>query len=164
MLKKISFEDEEFGDSQREQQVLQQNESAGIAIQKQVVYELPTVQHLMNLLEINPGIILIKFGADWCKPCKKIKPLVDGFFASSPPNVICADLNVDENNSMLYSYLKKNRMVNGIPVLLMYKLGNKSIIPTDSVTGADLNDLHRFFQRCGNHMRSLQMAFRSTSS
>lgn len=139
-------------------------ESATIARRKVIITEMRTVDDLMSLLNQNPGMVLIKFGADWCKPCKQIKHLVDAFFADSPHNVLCADLNVDEN-VMLYSYLKRRRMVNGIPVILMYKYGNKSVIPTDSVTGGNPVDLQNFFRRCGLHLSNLNEAFaRITSS
>ena len=32
-----------------------------------------------ELLPKNNGYIIIKFTADWCGPCKKIKPHVDNF-------------------------------------------------------------------------------------
>ena len=35
---------------------------------------------LLLLLEKNPGLIIIKLGASWCRPCKTIKPVVDAFF------------------------------------------------------------------------------------
>jgi hypothetical protein len=59
----------------------------------------------------------------------------------------------------LYAYLKKNKMVNGIPVMLMYKKGNASFIPDDSVTGADPAALDAFFKRCGNHLALLERAY-----
>ena len=46
-------------------------------------------------------------------------------------------------------------MVNGIPVILLYKKGNVSYIPDDAITGADPADLDKFFKRCGLHLRSV---------
>ena len=40
---------------------------------------------------------VVEFWATWCGPCKKIKPVVDAFFASSPDNVICCEIDVDES-------------------------------------------------------------------
>ena len=105
----------------------------------------------MLLLSHNPGLIIIKLGAEWCGPCKKIKPAINGFFASSPPEVVCADIDVDVSFDF-YSFLKSKRMVNGIPVILCYKKGNKTYIPDDIITGSDPNELHNFFTRCGNHL------------
>lgn len=107
-----------------------------------------------QLLEQNPGLILLKLGATWCRPCKQIKPVVDGFFASSPPNVLCCDVDVDESTD-LYAYLKSKKMVNGIPVILCYKKGNTTFIPDDSITGAKPADLDAFFTRCNLHLQSV---------
>jgi thiol-disulfide isomerase/thioredoxin len=96
----------------------------------------------------------LKLGATWCGPCKKIKPVVDAFYASSPDNVICCDVDVDESFD-LYAYLKSKKMVNGVPVMMCYKKGNTSFIPDDSITGADPVELDKFFKRCNLHLMSI---------
>ena len=118
---------------------------------KQVVSEIPTRDAFFHLLKHNPGLIVIKLGAEWCGPCKLIKNVVHAFFASSPPEVVCADIDVDQSFDF-YSFLKSKKMVNGIPVLLCYKKGNSTYIPDDSVTGSDPAELHLFFKRCGTHL------------
>ena len=50
-------------------------------------------------------------------------------------------------------------MVNGIPVMLMYKRGNVSFAPDDSVTGSDPAQLDAFFKRCGLHLMTVQKAY-----
>jgi hypothetical protein len=118
---------------------------------KQIISEIPNRESFIHLLSHNPGLIVIKLGAEWCGPCKKIKSAVHGFFASSPPEVVCADIDVDQCLDF-YSFLKSKKMVNGIPVLLCYKKGNSTYIPDDAVIGADPTQLHQFFARCGNHL------------
>ena len=118
---------------------------------KQVISEIPNREAFFHLLENNPGIIVLKLGAEWCGPCKTIKTAVHAFFASSPPEVICGDIDVDRSFDF-YSFLKSKKMVNGIPVLLCYKKGNNTFIPDDSVTGSDSHALHNFFMRCGKHL------------
>ena len=122
--------------------------------QKTVITYFKSRDQFLRLLENNPGLIVIKLGATWCGPCKKIKPVVDAFFASSPDNVICCEIDVDESFD-LYSYYKNKKMVNGIPVILCYKRGNTSYIPDDSITGSDPLQLDMFFKRCGLHLLSL---------
>uniref|UniRef100_A0A6C0EQ73 Thioredoxin domain-containing protein n=1 Tax=viral metagenome TaxID=1070528 RepID=A0A6C0EQ73_9ZZZZ len=118
---------------------------------KQVISEIPNREAFFRLLDNNPGLIVIKLGAEWCGPCKLIQNSVHGFFASSPPEVICAEIDVDQCLDF-YSFLKSKKMVNGIPVILCYKKGNQTFIPDDSITGADPIQLHNFFIRCGNHL------------
>ena len=130
---------------------------------KQVISEIANRDSFFTLLQHNPGLIVIKLGAEWCGPCKVVKPAIHGFFASSPPEVVCADIDVDDSID-LYSYLKTKRMVNGIPVILMYKRGNVSFIPDDSVTGADPNALDAFFKRCGIQLIKIQKAYTNVPS
>jgi len=118
---------------------------------KKVISEIENREAFFTLLQHNPGLIVLKLGAEWCGPCKTIKTAVDGFFASSPPEVICADIDVDKSFNF-YSFLKSKKMVNGIPVLLCYKKGNITYIPDDVITGSDATQLHQFFTRCGKHL------------
>ena len=122
---------------------------------KEIIVSIPSRDHFHRLLEHNPGLIMLKLGASWCGPCKRIKPIVDAFFASSPDTVLCCEIDVDENDD-LYSYLKSKKMVNGIPVMLCYKQGNLSFIPDDSITGADPNQMDAFFKRCGLHLLAVK--------
>ena len=121
---------------------------------KKIISVFENRQDFFNLLKVNPGLVIIKFGATWCGPCKKIKHVVDGFFATSPDNVICADVDVDESFD-LYGFFKSKKMVNGIPVMLCYIKGNETFIPDDSVTGIDPGALDAFFKRCGNYLSKL---------
>jgi thiol-disulfide isomerase/thioredoxin len=123
--------------------------------EKTIISFIQTRNDFIKLLEKNPGLIIVKFGATWCGPCKRIKPVLDGFFLSSPDNVLCCDIDVDECFD-LYSYLKSKKMVNGIPVILCYKKGNISYIPDDSITGSDPIELDKFFKRCSLHLRSIR--------
>jgi thiol-disulfide isomerase/thioredoxin len=122
---------------------------------KRVITNFESRQDFLNLLPSNPGLIVIKFGAPWCKPCQKIAHVVDGFFATSPDTVVCADVNVDENFD-LYAFMKKTGRVNGIPAILMYKKGNLTHIPDDSVSGSDPKELDGFFRRCGNVLAKIE--------
>jgi thiol-disulfide isomerase/thioredoxin len=115
---------------------------------KEIISVFQDRNEFLDVLKINPGLLVVKLGATWCGPCKKIKHIVDAFFLSSPENVLCADIDVDECFD-LYSFLKSKRMVNGIPAILCYRKGNVSYAPDDMVTGIDPTDLDAFFKRCG---------------
>jgi thiol-disulfide isomerase/thioredoxin len=118
---------------------------------KKVVSQIANREAFFTLLQNNPGLIVLKLGAEWCGPCKTVKPAVHGFFASSPPEVVCGDIDVDSSFDF-YSFLKSKKMVNGIPALLCYKKSNATYIPDDIVTGSDPQQLHQFFTRCGKHL------------
>lgn len=123
--------------------------------EKQIISAIPKVNDFYQLLHANTGLLIIKIGATWCGPCKRIAPNVERFFASSPDNVICADIDADECVE-LYSFLKTKRIVNGIPVILCYNKGNVDVFPNDSITGADVNELKKFFARCGYTLSQMQ--------
>lgn len=120
---------------------------------KQIISEIQSRDAFFHLLQNNPGLIVLKLGATWCGPCAKIKNVVHAFFATSPENVVCGDIDVDISFDF-YSFLKSKKMVNGIPVMLCYKKGNNTFIPDDSVTGADPLQLQNFFKRCGIHLQN----------
>jgi len=131
--------------------------------QKEVIAQIEGREAFLNVLQNNPGLLIVKFGATWCRPCKTIEPLVHGFFTTSPAHVACADLDVDmEGNIDVYGYLRSKKMVTGIPVLLCYKKKNLAkeqitFIPDDSVTGASAADLDAFFKRCGKHLEDVRI-------
>jgi thiol:disulfide interchange protein len=118
---------------------------------KEIISEIANRDAFFHLLQNNPGLIILKLSAVWCGGCKLIEKPVHAFFATSPPEVVCGDIDVDQSFDF-YSFLKSKKMVNGIPVLLCFKKGNATYIPDDIITGADPQQLHQFFVRCGKHL------------
>ena len=70
------------------------------------ITEIKSVNDFRMHLQTNPGVFIIKFGADWCKPCKIIENDVLDYFSKMPDNVKCAIIDVDESIE-LYGFLKK---------------------------------------------------------
>lgn len=102
---------------------------------------------LIEELKTNPGVIIVKLGATWCKPCQLIDPVVTEFMQSiTSPTIRCHKVDIDEAFD-LYAFLKNKKMVNGIPVLLAYYKGNSSYVPDDSISGTDAIAIRRFFMR-----------------
>ncbi len=102
-----------------------------------------------TLMTNNPGILIFKFTADWCGPCKKIK---DYSYAKSnelPDHITMFEVDVDECFDF-YAFLKHKKMVNGIPVFLAYARGMNEG-PIASITGASVPDLDVFFNTCINY-------------
>ena len=111
-----------------------------------IIIELNRTQ-FQQLLEVNPGYIIIKFTAEWCKPCKKIKAGVEKWFTYFPKEFQCVELDVDENDD-IYAYFRKNKIVAGIPAILAYKAGNLTIGPNYSVLGSNMEQINRMFHTC----------------
>ena len=118
---------------------------------KKNIYENITCEDLVKFRNnYSPDrILIVKFTAEWCGPCKKIKDYCFISFDLLPDNIICANIDVDQHID-LYATLKKKKMVNGIPALLAFYGGKTDewFIPNDSVVGADEKNIGLFFQRC----------------
>lgn len=128
--------------------------NANAMLTKPIITEL-TVEELKQL-QTSMGqqhLLIIKFSAVWCGPCKKIAPLFHDFINNAAPNIIFAEIDVDESID-LYISLKKQKMVSGIPAIFAYYGSNKQrekwFIPDDSVIGADETAVRAFFERCRN--------------
>jgi len=111
-----------------------------------ILTDIGTTQEFQKLLNENPGEIVVKFGAEWCKPCKLIENDVKTAFERMPKTVQTAIIDIDENLDV-YAFLKTKKRVTGIPAILCWKKGNITHIPDDTVIGADKEQLRLFFER-----------------
>ena len=110
---------------------------------KTIVTEFESRHQFLDFLKSNPGFVVVKLGAEWCGPCKKIHNEVNDFFSRCPKNVICCDIDVDDSFD-LYAFLKTKKMVTGIPVIMVWKQGSVEYIPDYSYIGADKEGLANF--------------------
>ncbi len=66
-------------------------------------------------------IVLVDFYADWCAPCKKMKPYLDEISKDMAASVKVVRINADENMDLC-----KELKVDALPVLSVYKNGTLS--------------------------------------
>ena len=92
----------------------------------------------------HPGVF-VQFTASWCGPCKRISPLVTSFFQENSGKILCCRLDVDENAD-LYAYLKRKRLINGIPCLYFYDKSNHGLPPTGTVAGGNESRVASFLR------------------
>ena len=112
-----------------------------------IITEIKSRELYSQLLKENPGLFFVKFGAEWCKPCKVIEDDVIKEFNSMPDNVQCAIIDIDENLDV-FAYLKKKKMFQGIPAILCYQQSNDSYIPDEIHNNSNKEELKEFFIRC----------------
>jgi thiol-disulfide isomerase/thioredoxin len=118
-------------------------------VESRVVNFMGTREVFFELLKMNPGVFIFKFGAEWCKPCKSIKKYIDNVSLVLPISNTIYIYNVDVDDCFdLYAYLKQKKMVSGIPALLAYKKGNTYFVPDASISGTNESDLNHFFNTC----------------
>ena len=112
-----------------------------------------TPNNLQQLLSTASGaLIVIKFGAEWCKPCKLIKPTCEEWVKTCHPNIIYADIDIDESMD-LYMAFKNKKMIKGVPTIFAFdtrKTRDQWYIPDDSVIGGDIEAVKAFLKRCSN--------------
>ena len=111
-----------------------------------VYTEIKNTQHLSQILQENTNIVVIKFGAEWCNPCKYIAPHVQQWIEKFPQSAKFYIIDVDDNFE-IYAFFKSKKMLKGIPVLFCYHKGNTHFVPDDIVIGADKAEIDQFFIR-----------------
>lgn len=104
----------------------------------------------ISLVKNNEHVIIVKFGAEWCKPCKQIETYVNEFMSLTNENVHCYLIDID-NAFDVYGYLKSKKIVTSIPTILMYTKDEPDpLTPHDVVIGTDTDRIKNIFETADN--------------
>lgn len=115
-----------------------------------IITKIENKAAFQTILDKNPGVVIIKFGAEWCGPCKLIDDDVHAFLHKMPDNIQSYVLDVDDNVE-IYGFLRSKKMVKGIPALLAYYQNNTHYIPDEFINGTRKEDMRYFFDSCIDH-------------
>lgn len=74
-----------------------------------------------NRLAASAPMVLIDFYADWCVPCKKMKPYLDEISRDMAGEVLVIRINADDNTALC-----RELHVDALPVLQLYRQGSVS--------------------------------------
>lgn len=90
---------------------------------------------------IGSGVVLIDFNADWCGPCRALKPTMMKIEADYRDRVTVMEINIDHHRELATQY-----MVQSIPTLILFKNGREirrfvGLQPETTITGAIENAL-----------------------
>ena len=69
-----------------------------------------------DALLISDKLVLIDFYADWCAPCKKMKPYLEEISKEMVDKVVVIRINADDNHALC-----KELKIDALPVLQLYK-------------------------------------------
>ncbi len=64
--------------------------------------------------EVATGVVLVKFTADWCNPCKQVQPILDSLEPKYSGKIKFAKVDVD-NTSIAQKY-----SIRGVPTILLF--------------------------------------------
>lgn len=119
---------------------------SNMPLHKDVVLDRKSFQ---NMLQDNQGFVIMKFGATWCEPCKRIESVVEERLneLGKSEHVSCMTIDIDDSFD-LYAFLKMKKVVKSIPAILCYVTGNPSVYPDDLVNTSDTKEVNAFFDRC----------------
>ncbi|MGH8178902.1 MAG: thioredoxin [Steroidobacter sp.] len=65
-----------------------------------------------------PGPVLVKFEAEWCGPCKAMKPTIEEIATEYAGRLTIATLDIDQNNQTPYRL-----GVRGVPTVMLFRDG-----------------------------------------
>ena len=80
---------------------------------------LDKTEQLNKIVQRAPGVVLVDFYADWCKPCQKQSKILKGLEATARTNQAqIVKVNVDKHPALAQKY-----KANALPTLLVLKQG-----------------------------------------
>jgi len=101
------------------------------------IVELKTRDELATFIKKHP-VVILKFTATWCGPCKRIASLVKELFSEMPSNVFMVVIDIDKARDIA-SYLN----IKSVPTMCNYVKGE----PMDSVIGSNSEKIISFFKK-----------------
>lgn len=76
-------------------------------------------EQVLNVAKERQMGVVVKFGATWCGPCKKIAPIWEAALPSLSDRWLIGDIDVDQSVD-LYAKLKRFKMIRGVPTIMIW--------------------------------------------
>lgn len=93
-----------------------------------------TNETFKSTIKDSSGVQLIKFGADWCGPCKAIEPTLNQLSSEYTGSADVFEIDVDKEPELASSL-----NIRGIPAVMIFKDGELQ----ESLTGVQPIDQYR---------------------
>ena len=107
------------------------------------IYTMLTTRAELNDHVKRHPVVIVKFKAEWCGPCKKIEPHVENLMQIYDKiNYVVVDV---DDGSNIASYLK----IRSIPTIVSYLDGDIHEI----LSSSNLSDIQQFFVKTNSHVR-----------
>ena len=114
------------------------------------------IEEFKYLLTKDHKILIVKFGAEWCKPCQNIKPYINELLTTyKGDGLVFQSIEVNLKDDELYSLMKRRRLIQGIPAFCLYYRKNYDkdlfYVPDETIIGADKVSLNNMFKRASEY-------------
>jgi thioredoxin len=94
---------------------------------------------LLEYIETSKKLIILKFYADWCKPCSRMKPMIESIAESFNDQIAIITINVDN-----YALISAAFKIRYIPTLVFIQDGQE-LMRTNSITKNEMTGIiHKF--------------------
>jgi thiol-disulfide isomerase/thioredoxin len=119
--------------------------------------EIDGISGLQTLINENPGLLVVKMGASWCGPCKKIQDVANKKMMDmvntwgNSVNII--EIDIDDSFEV-YASLKTKRIVNGIPAILCWFKENVELRPSEFINDSNPDGVVLLFDKCKAYLKS----------
>jgi len=101
------------------------------------IINLTTRAEVIEYFKIHK-VVVMKFTATWCGPCKKSTPLVNKLFSTIPNNVSMVIVDIDKGRD-----ISSSMKIKSVPTLYNFINGQ----PMDCVTGSNAQAIISFFKK-----------------
>ena len=77
----------------------------------------------------NNAVVVVKFGAAWCGPCKSLQPVIEKIAAAYEGRAVLGEIDIEEAAETTEEFA-----IRSVPTLLFFK--NGEIVPGKKIVGA----------------------------
>ena len=118
----------------------------------QSLESIDDLKNVLNSAKTSNQVVIIKFTASWCKPCKIAKPIIDKEISRMSNNIVFYNVDIDEQID-IYIKLKSKKMISGIPAIIAWyprerNINNEWFVIDNTVSGTNQNEINKFFYDC----------------